>query len=104
MAKVYITHDDGRFDLGDAKRFGDLVTVTSRDFYPDNVDAQIPKVWKRAKGILQDFKPATDYLCLVGSPIIISLCSVVLGQLFPTRKIMVLRFDRHEQAYYAVQF
>lgn len=109
LPRVFIAHDDGRFDLTDAERFGKLVTVIctfnySSELYPDNADANVPKLMDTAREVLKDFKPTVDFLCLVGSPVIYTLCAFILGrkQQRVFQPIKLLRFDRKANAYYSV--
>ncbi len=115
IPRVFIAHDDGRFDFSDAERFGALVTVTesltdSADLYPDTVDERMPGITARVENTLlfgvgrhKGFNCKHDYLCLVGNPIIQALCLLVLGRcLGAGRRIQILRFDSRARQYYAV--
>lgn len=109
LPKVFIAHDDGRFDFTDAGRFGNIVTVSesltdSTDFYPDTVDAKMPAMVAKARNALQDFRPDRDFLCMVGSPVMQALCCFILGQNQRERRqpIRILRFDKQHQQYYPV--
>ena len=99
-SRVYVTQNDGRFDLTDLNRFGELVVLFNRDIYPDNA-GEMTGVMKRAYDVLREFNPLLDFLCLVGSPVYVAACAYVLGDrgLHPVR---LLRYDRHERAYYEV--
>jgi hypothetical protein len=102
MSRVFVIHDDGKRDLSDLKRFGEPVTIFTRDLYPDDVDDQISNARAHAITALAGFNPRGDFLCLLGSPLYIALCCLVLGSR-QAGSVQVLRFDRREQAYYAVQ-
>jgi hypothetical protein len=99
-ARVFVSQDDGRFDLSDARRYGEVVTIFRKDLYADDAADEMPGVMQRAYDALADFK-SDDYLCLVGSPVYTAVCSYVLGDKGIT-PVRLLRFDRVEQAYYPI--
>lgn len=99
--KVYVSQDDGRFDLSDARRYGEIITIFRKDVYADNAADRMPSIMQRAYDALSTFDPSQDYLALVGSPLYTAICSYVLGDrgINPVR---MLRFDKLESAYYSV--
>ncbi len=101
MARVFVTHDDGRFDLADTRRFGSPVHVFDRELYPDNANEKVPGAMRRAYQVLDDFHPDDDFLCLVGSPVYTAICAYVLGDL-AKNPVRMLRFDRLEGGYYEI--
>lgn len=98
---VYVVQDDGRHKLGDARRYGELSVIFRDDIYPDDVDEQMPVIMVRAYEALHNFSPLNDYLALVGAPAYAAICSYVLGDM-GVKPVRLLRFDRHEHAYYPV--
>ena len=101
--KVFIVQNDGRFDLSAARQYGEQVVIFgNKDLYPDNANEQAPEALQRAYACLATFAPATDFLCLVGSPLYVAICSYVLGDLGHA-PVSLLRFDRIEGAYYPVK-
>ena len=99
--RVFVVHNDGRFDLTDAVRYGVLVNVYRRDFYPDETDERVPSVIRMAYDVLRHFDAGKDFLCLVGSPIYTAVCMYVLGSMGKS-PVHVLRYDRIAQAYYPI--
>jgi hypothetical protein len=101
MATVYVTQHDGRFDLGDAARFGETKVVYRRDLFPDEIDEQLPAVMERARHVLCHFDVTQDYLCLIGSPLYVAICAYMLGRMnkFPAK---LLRYDKIERRYYEI--
>ena len=101
MAKVFVVHDDGRFMLDDARRYGDIHVVFDREMFPDSANKAMPGVMRRAYDVLAGFNADTDFLCLIGSPVYTAVCAYVLGDchLHPVR---MLRFDRIEKQYYEI--
>lgn len=98
---VWVSQDDGRLDLSDAARFGELRPLFHRDIYPDNVDDQAPLVMARLRAELAEFDFERDYLCLVGSLLYATAAGLVLAQYRPPgAALRVLRYDRGERRYY----
>ena len=101
-SRVFIVHNDGRFDVNDVHRYGQPVVIFRRDFFPDEVDDKIDGVLTHAREMLADYDPVHDYICLVGSPFYVSVCMYLLG-LRGLTPIQVLRYDRTATAYYAIE-
>lgn len=101
MPTAYVVQDDGRFNLSDVRRFGEIQVVYTKEIYADNAEEMMPKVIKRAYDVLQNFKPNEDFLVLVGAPMYTAVCSYVLGDLAKT-PVRLLRYDRVESSYYQV--
>lgn len=99
---VYVPHSDGRFDLSDARRFGELKVLFTKELFPDDAAERMPNVLREAYGQLGDFDPGTDYLVLVGAPVYSALCTYVLGDMGKT-PVRMLRFDREAQGYYEIK-
>lgn len=100
-SRVFFTQNDGRHDLSDANRFGSPVFIFSKDIYPDDAKDRMPEVMQRAYNTLHDFNPAQDFLCLVGSPVYVAICSYILGDA-GKHPVRLLRFDRLEGRYYPI--
>lgn len=98
---VYVPQFDGKLDISDAARFGEVRVLFNRDLYPDDAEDRMPRVVEHVRRQLGEFDPEIDYLCLVGSPIYQAVCFRVLGEVLPAgQPIRALRFDRIERAYY----
>lgn len=96
--QVWVPYYDGRLDLSDAERFGSIIVISRRDVYPDDADERMPEVAAEATSFLRHFDPRQDYLCLVGSPVHLATCCLVLGSQVH-RPIRMLRYDRMERRY-----
>jgi hypothetical protein len=94
--------DDGRYDLSDARRFGELVVLFKKDLYPDDANDGASDAMRRAYDTLHDFDPEADYLCLIGSPLYVAMCSYALGDL-GKQPVRLLRYDRLESCYYEIK-
>lgn len=99
--QVWIPHSDGRLDISDAKRFGTTIVISRRDVYPDDADIRMPALFNEAHSYLKHFDPEQDYLCLIGSPVHLAMCSYVLGSL-GVSPVRLLRYDRQEKQYYPI--
>lgn len=100
MARVFLPHSNGRFDVEDAQRYGALHVIFRRELYPDEIDDQWESCIRRAEDALSDFDPDHDLLCMIGSPLYTALCVFLLGRRH--KAINVLRYDRLEHAYYQI--
>jgi hypothetical protein len=97
--QVWVPHSDGRLDISDACRFGTPIVISRRDVFPDNGDVRMPALLEEAHSYLQHYDPEQDYLCLIGSPVHLAVCSYVLGSLGMS-PVRLLRYDRQEKCYY----
>lgn len=113
MPRVFIPQVTGRFsrnedhapafiahDYSDLHRFGEPHIIFKRDLYPDNAAELIDDAVYHATHVLVDWKPE-DYLCLMGSPLYMAVCSMVMGLLGNT-PCKLLRFDKLHGAYYEI--
>lgn len=101
--RVMVVQNDGRFDLSEARRYGELVSIfDKRDLYPDNANDEIEAVMKTAYDALHAFDPEKDFLCLVGSPLYTAACCYVLGDM-GKKPVRLLRFDKLLDGYYEVK-
>ena len=98
---VLIPFVDKRLDILDCKRYGNPVVIFRQEIFPDEIDDEIENLNKRVSEVLSRFDHNNDYIALTGSPFFIGLILFEAGKRF--RKIRVLRFDRKEHAYYAVE-
>ena len=103
MPTVYVPHlgNNARMDLTDAKRFGDLHVIFRRELYPDTAQDEMPAAILKAAFDLRNFNSEGDFLCLVGAPVMMTVCALVLGAA-GIKTLRVLRFDRAEGAYYPI--
>ena len=101
MSRVFIAYDDGHFNLKSANEFGKIITVFKDEPFTDEMDDLLPQVHRRARKVLEDFDPDTDYLCPIGPTLSASICIFILSRKFPRFK--TLRWDRFDRAYYVVE-
>ncbi len=90
---VYITQDTGRINLMPATRYGELHVLTHRDCPIDNTNEFITKIAHE----LSNFDPNTDYLVLVGDPVLIGVCVAIVAGRWD--RLTVLKWDRQEICY-----
>ena len=98
---VFIPHDNGKYDLTNAVRYGERVVLFTRDTFPDTVDDELPKIMAViGQKLVSRYDPMTDRLCLTGSPLYQVACAYALG--WTRRPLRLLRYDRLERAYYPI--
>lgn len=85
------------FNLRD---WGTLVTIFKSHIYPDEADNMRPFVLE-ARDKLKDFRETQDKLVLAGDPALHVLSIMTLISL-DVRRITVLKWDKHLQAYYPI--
>lgn len=100
VGTVYIVQGEDTGKFARAKRFGELVYLMQRDAFPDNADERIDKMRYVMDALLASFNPAKDHVLLTGDPLAIAMCILTLSQW--TLHIPCLKWDKHEQDYYAV--
>lgn len=92
MPKVYVANLGGH-DVSDAKRFGELVFLTTRGYKPKDLE----RVAFEVTGHLQRFNPDEDYFLPVGQDLLNLTCMWVLAKKFDT--IPVLFWEFRERRY-----
>lgn len=92
MAKVFVINDSGQ-DFKKAKRFGELVVVTSGRVPIFNGLTTCEEI---SKG-LKDFDISEDYLLIVGPPMLTAFSVLEVAHKGPF--IKVLMFDAKQQNY-----
>lgn len=111
--RVFIPHYDRRkgFDVSDLERFGQTVVLSDRDVYPDDT---LTTIQYDIRGKLRDFDFDRDYLCLIGSPVLLAIAIEWLGRARADTEaaedgdggqlmMQLLRYDRLERQYYIVR-
>lgn len=107
---VFIINDGGAKvarsrDYSDAQRFGDLVVVSRKSIYPDDLDASdriTGQIFHDLDRAAQEFDPKVDYILPVGDVTqLLQFVTLVIsrGNLDP---IQTLRYDRETERYYPV--
>lgn len=95
MARVFIPVANNRFDIEQAKVFGDIVYLSKVHIPPFLIertsDAMLAGI-KREK-----FDPDNDFLALTGNSITLALCLATFAVQFP--KIKILLFDATTSMY-----
>lgn len=93
-SKVFVT-EDTRHNLSRAMEFGEITILEEEDF-PQFRDGRA--VVERISRKLTEFNSDSDYLLLVGDPVIIGLCCAVLAGT-GHRMIKVLKWDNQSRRY-----
>ncbi len=99
MSKVFITHEQSRFDYSPAEAFGGLATVSERmySFTPGNLVNNT--IYKSIIESAKEFDPATDYVLPSGSAVVTSMFFVRLAAI-GIRTIRLLVWNNNEGGYY----
>lgn len=100
--RVFITQDNGVFDLKKLDRFGTLVTLFETSIRPTLGQERVDNMVERARRVFKDFDSTRDYLCLVGDVAVIALCSFVLADELAGEPVRMLRFDKPRGEYFEI--
>lgn len=100
MPKVYVIQDNGKLNLSDAKRFGELVPLIERDAFPDDADERMGAIYNIMISKLAHFDADNDYILLTGAPEAIAMAFFILG--YRETGIQALKWDRENRGYYIV--
>ena len=98
MSKVFITHEQNRFDYSPAECFGQLVAVSERvySFTPGNTVN--PAIHKSIVDCSNAFDPGVDYVLPSGSAIMTSMFMVRLAAI-GIRTVRIVRWNNNDGAY-----
>lgn len=98
MPKVFITHEQSRFDYSPAEAFGELTTVSERmySFTPGN--SVNSGIYKSIIESAKEFDPLTDYVLPSGSAVITSMFFVRLAAM-GVRIIRLMVWNNNEGVY-----
>lgn len=98
MSKVFITHEQSRFDYSPAECFGQLVAVSERvySFTPGNTVN--PAIHKSIVDCSNAFDPGVDYVLPSGSAIMTSMFMVRLAAI-GIRTVRILTWNNNDGAY-----
>ena len=103
QSKVFIIQDDGSRDFSDARRFGQLVPLVERDIFADDAEERSAKVAAIIDAKLRDFLPKFDYILLTGDPAAIISVGLWLGYAYGGQAVRVLKWDKENHGYYAIE-
>jgi hypothetical protein len=95
--KVHVPHWNPTFNYHKAEIYGDLVYWASMDF--DDVDGSSRNsgLMNQIANNMQHFNPATDFLLMSGSPIMVG---VAIGMALRSHdRVQVLRFNKLKREY-----
>lgn len=95
MGRVFVVEDSGH-NYADALRFGEIQILCNEDFSFTSSSAREEVVAKLRKD-LKNFDFRTDYLLLLGDPILIGICFLIIFS--QAKAIPVLKWDRRKKAY-----
>jgi len=96
---VYLIQEDITKDLSPARAFGEIVTL-----FPTGEQLIKPKphIYEALNQKLGDFDPETDYLLLIGDPVMIGIVSAMIDRV--TRgNFNVLKWDRINREYTPIE-
>lgn len=98
MSKVFITHEQSRFDYSPAECFGQLVAVSERvySFTPGNTVNSM--VYKSIIDCSNEFDPNSDFVLPSGSALMTSMFMVRLAAI-GIRTIRLLTWNNNDSAY-----
>jgi hypothetical protein len=93
--RVFVVEDSGH-NYSDALRFGEIQILCNED-YPFTIISAQKEIKTQLSKALRDFNPQIDRLLLLGDPVLIGLCFVILST--QTRAVPILKWDRRKRAY-----
>ena len=86
-----------RFDLSAAARFGELRYLLGPSAGPRNVGD--PVHLDEVKRKLADYRAETDYLLLMGNPVLIGVVTAIAAHTSPTGRVQFLQWSRRDGRY-----
>lgn len=102
MPKVFIVHENPRFDYAPAEMYGEVVFMTEVEFSGISNSLTDQHVIHDVKNAVARFDPMEDFLVLTGSPIIMGFVMHLVLQL--NRPVKLLRHDNRANSYRPVVF
>jgi hypothetical protein len=99
MPIVYVIQEQSGKNILPATKYGEIKTLFAPDF---NAGFSAGQVASRLMLLLSNYKE-TDYLLLIGDPVIIGIATAVASH-WANGKVSLLKWDRQENMYYPVKF
>lgn len=90
---VWIPQDSGRLDLSPALRYGTMVSFSRADC----PITRVAEIVYLVNEWMETFNPDTDYLMLIGDPVLIAICANNVAQRF--KSFSVLKWNRQTREY-----
>ena len=94
---VYVTKDEGKFDLSPALKFGEIEVIATREF---PIFSEGGEETRRIREKLKHFSD-NDYLLLVGDPIIIGIATHY-ASFYNRGKVKFLKWSPRSKDYQVV--
>ena len=82
---VYLAERNTKFDLSALDSYGDKVYIADGQLNPFNTDVCI----RDLQTGLKDFDPMSDYICMTGNILVVSLMMMVAYSMFPVFKVLL---------------
>lgn len=95
---VFIPHSDGTKNIHAATAYGEPTIFTRRDIQTD--PEGIEDCINECKDWLGNYNPNTDYILLIGDPVLISIVSALTATIFT--RYTLLKWDRQTKTYIKV--
>jgi hypothetical protein len=97
MAKVFITQE-GQFDFTDAGRYGDVESLAHEDLYNIKGSRHNEQLIRAIRWKLRSFDDRVDFILISGSPYIVAVVFMILGQM-GIHYVQVLRWSNRDRRY-----
>lgn len=101
MPKVFATQQADK-DFVEAERFGYVEFLADTDLHNMRGSPHNERVAHAIRARLHDFQPSEDWILPVGSPYIIALVFLILGQM-GVNHVNVLRWNNRDRRYTPMQ-
>ena len=95
MSRVFLPEPAKRFNLAQAKVFGELVYLAEQRLDPFNVELTLEILTERLSALA--FNPEKDLLCMTGNTIILAYSLTAASRLFGSVKLLL--FDARTSSY-----
>tara|TARA_R110000737_G_C14270306_1_gene430291 strand:- start:203 stop:553 length:351 start_codon:yes stop_codon:yes gene_type:complete len=103
FSRCFITQlPSAKHDLQVLARFGSLVPLLGRGYFPDDVEIYTREILASCDKMLIDFNPNTDYIVPLGDSCVVSTIAIWLERhgLLPAT---FLKYDKKLKGYYTIQ-
>jgi len=94
-SRVFIPIDTDKYDVSNAKKFGEIVYILDDTVSPFNITETTYKIINSLKR--NEFDPRKDFICMTGNSIILCWASISIMTLFD--KVNILLFDSRTDDY-----
>ena len=103
VARCFITAvPTGKHDIASLSRWGDLVPLLRRGYFPDDVKIHTRAIFAACEKIMVDFNPDSDFIVPLGDSWVVSTITVWLERerLLPA---VFLKYDKKLKGYYEIE-